>query len=200
MAEHEFRAFFSYAHHDADTDPALIDDFTKELEGRVTSNLVNARFAIWHDEDRLRTGDRWNRTIEDELRRADVMIVLLTPRWINSDYCRKEYALFEEAETSRGAGEFVAPILARPLEQQERHLTREQRDILDKIKQRQYFPAKVTDFLRMSKARRNTEIEKIADDIVRMIDRLRDHSQPNTPDRDMVQGGTHTGGISARLA
>jgi hypothetical protein len=97
----EFKGFFSYAHHDAQTDAGLIADFTKELERRVTAKFVNAKFLIWRDKDQLRTGVRWDPTIEAELRAADVLIVLLTPQWIGSDFCRREYTIFEDVEASR---------------------------------------------------------------------------------------------------
>src|SRR5580693_5684456 len=142
MAEHRtFNGFFSYAHHDAEIDPSLITDFTSQLEGRVGSKLTNARFAIWRDKEGLRTGARWNEKIETELRRADVLILLLTPRWIESDYCRREYTVFEGVEASREIGEYVAPILARPISQQEKHFTPEQKDVHDRIANRQYFKA-----------------------------------------------------------
>src|SRR5215475_12294448 len=102
MSEQEiFRGFFSYARDDGETDPGLVTALTTELEGRVNLRLVNARFVIWRDAERLKAGERWDETIDGELRRADVLIALLTPRWIGSEYCRKEYALFEELEASR---------------------------------------------------------------------------------------------------
>ena len=71
MAQHEiFKGFFSYARHDAETDPGLITALTIELERRVNAKLVNAQFVIWRDKERLSTGERWNETIEDELRSA----------------------------------------------------------------------------------------------------------------------------------
>ena len=164
MAEPKlFKGFFSYAHDDAKTDPRLISELTTELERRVNAKLIAARFAIWCDKEQLRTGHRWDPRIEAELRDANVLIVLLTPRWIDSDYCRKEYAVFEETEPS--VGEYVAPILARPIEPQEKHFTTEQREIYSRIRHRQFFHAIATDFLKLSPARRNAEIEKIADDI-----------------------------------
>lgn len=186
MAEvREFKGFFSYAHHDAKTDTGLIPDFTRRLEDRVNARLVNAQFLIWRDNDQLRTGDRWDRKIEAELRASDVLIVLLTPQWIGSDYCRREYTIFEGVEASRAVGDFVAPILARPVEQQETHFTQEQRDIFVSIQQRQYFEADATDFLKLPRARRNAKIDKIAEDIFRMIETLRTggttYPVPNPP-------------------
>lgn len=104
MAEHRtFQGFFSYAHHDAETDPKLIEALNVELERRVTARLVNEKFVIWRDIDKLRTGTIWNPAIEDAVRASDVLIVLLTPRWITSDYCRREYAIFRQAEDARVA-------------------------------------------------------------------------------------------------
>jgi len=172
MVEHAtFNGFFSYAHHDAEIDPSLIADFSSGLEGRVDSRLTNARFAIWRDREDLRTGERWDDKIEAELRRAHVLIVLLTPRWTESNYCRKEYSIFEDIEGSRGVGEYVAPILARPMGQQEKYFTPAQKDIYTSIAKRQFF--KAVDFLNLARPRRNAEIDKMADDIAGMIDRLR---------------------------
>jgi hypothetical protein len=166
-----FNGFFSYAHYDANTDPSLIKDFTDRLEGRVGERLTNARFRVWRDERGLRTGERWNDKIEAELHRAHVLIVLLTPKWIESDYCRKEYCLFEGAEASRGIGEYVAPVLARAVEQQEKYFTPEQKDVYARMRTRQFF--KATNFIKLSRAQRNTAIEEMADNIAGMIDRLR---------------------------
>jgi hypothetical protein len=185
MAEHQtFTGFFSYANHDAKTDPGLITAFTRQLEYSINAKLANARFQIWRDKDGLRTGERWSDTINDELRRAAVLIVLLTPRWIESEYCRKEFAVFAEVEASRRVGDYVAPILARPIEQQKKHLTPAQLDVLARIADRQYFKAIANDFLTLTEAQRIAEIDKVADDIAGMIDRLR--SLARMPARSVI--------------
>jgi formylglycine-generating enzyme required for sulfatase activity len=166
MAEQEnFKGFFSYARHDGETDPALIAALTTDLGRRINARLVNARLTIWLDTERLKAGERWDETIDGELRSADVLIVLLTPLWIGSEYCRKEFTLFEELETSRQIGHCVVPILARPIAQQKRRLTPEQRDIFDRINQRQHFQALAMDFLKLPSARRNSAaiIERLSD-------------------------------------
>jgi hypothetical protein len=174
MPEHKvFKGFFSYSHHDAETDPALIPAFTQALENRINAKLTNARFSIWRDRERLRVGDRWSTRIEDELRRTDVLIVLLTPRWVESDYCRKEYTIFEEVEVGREVGEYVAPILARTIERQKGYFTAEQQAIYERIASRQHQVAIAAEFLKLSDGDRTALIDQIADDIEGMIDRLR---------------------------
>jgi formylglycine-generating enzyme required for sulfatase activity len=179
MAEQEiFKGFFSYARDDGETDPLLITALTTELERRVNARLVNAQFAVWRDTERLRVGERWDDAIGGELRRADVLIVLLTPRWIGSEYCRKEFTMFEELDASRRVEQCVVPILARPIAQQEKRLTPEQRDIFGRINQRQHYQVLAVDFLRMSRARRNAEIDKLAEHIARIIGQLSDLPRP----------------------
>jgi hypothetical protein len=175
VPEHRvFKAFFSYAHHDAKTDPALLQAFSAALEDRVNAKILNARFVIWRDKDDLRTGDRWDAKIEAELRAADVMIVLLTPRWVESEHCRKEYAIFEEIEATRKVGDYVVPILVRTIKRQERYFTQDQRNVYERVLFRQYQAAIATDFLKLSEADRTAIVDKIADDIEGMIERRRD--------------------------
>jgi len=179
MPDHNvFKGFFSYSHHDAITDPDLATMFTEDLENRINAKLANARFVIWHDKEGLRTGNRWNDKIEAEIRSSDILIVLLTPRWIESDYTRKEYSIFKELEMSRQIGDFIvpdciAPILIRSIDRQEKHLTAEQREIYDDIKERQYMKCIVTSLLEYNEAERSILIDKIADDIEGIIERLR---------------------------
>jgi formylglycine-generating enzyme required for sulfatase activity len=182
MADDEiFKGFFSYSHDESKSNPGLIKAMTEDVENHVSLGLINARFKICEDK-KLFIGEYWDETIDSEIRSSDILIVLLTLHWIESDYCRREYAVFEEVEASRQANECVAPILARRIdEQQERHLTPEQRDVLDSISRRQYFEAEATEFLKLPRARREAEIEKIAGGIVKMIEKLRDLPRPPQP-------------------
>jgi TIR domain len=180
MSKHNtYKGFFSYSHHDAETDPGLVKAFTTLLEDRVNAKLANARFKIWRDEEGLRTGDTWNEKLEAQLKASDVMIVLLTPRWIESEYCRKEYIIFEEIEFKREVGEYVVPILARTIEKQEKYLTAGQREVYKRIASRQYLKAIVTEFLKLKKSDRTSLIDKLVDDLEGMVERRR-AVQPKT--------------------
>jgi hypothetical protein len=172
-----FNGFLSYSSHDADTDPGILEAFTKGLERRINAKLANARFIIWRDTEGVGTGDKWNATIEAALLRADVFIVLLSPRWIESTFCRNEYRFFEEkVESKITVGEYVAPILIRSVERQKGFLTSEQYEVYASMMRRQYFKANAIDFLRLRSAQRVAEIDLLADNITGMIHRLRDPS------------------------
>ena len=146
MAEIEsFQGFFSYACHDADTDPKLVEALTIRLEKRVSGKLTNARFSIWRDANNLRTGDRWDHRIGDAVRASHVFIILLTPKWYESLYCRKEYQIFQEVEVALQTvedgfqvGEYVVPLLARPIDRQVENFDQAQKEVYDSLKTRQY--------------------------------------------------------------
>lgn len=168
-----FRGFFSYAHLDAEVDPDLVEALTIRLEKRVTAKLLNARFEIWRDINALRAGARWDRSIEEAVRTSDTLIILMTPSWIASDYCRMEYIIFEEVEAARGDGEYIVPILVRTVEDYEHHLLPEQRPVYERVRERQYFEVLAVNFLTLNDRERNKAIDRIADDIVGVIERRR---------------------------
>jgi hypothetical protein len=110
-----FKGFFSYSHSDAEVDPQIIEAFSLELEKRVDAKLVNARFEIWRDKENLRAGDYWDQRIESAIKSVDIFIVLLTPKWITSDYCCKEFEIFEKVESAHNSGGYTIPIYAREI-------------------------------------------------------------------------------------
>jgi hypothetical protein len=111
-----FKGFFSYSHSDAEVDPQIVEALSSELERRVDAKLVNARFEIWRDKEKLRAGDYWNERIEMAIISVHIFIILLTPKWISSDYCRNEFEIFKKAESARNSGGYIIPIYARDIE------------------------------------------------------------------------------------
>src|SRR6266508_2463978 len=118
-AQRPMKAFLSYARQDAVADPRFVESLTSELEQRVNVRLPNSRFEIWRDTKRIRTGEWWSAQIEAALRESDILIVLLTPKWIGSTYCVKEFLFFEQLELARSVEDYVAgyvaPILGRKI-------------------------------------------------------------------------------------
>jgi TIR domain len=135
--------------------------------------LVNARFEIWCDKEKLHVGDRWDQGIEAAINSCDVFIVLLTPKWISSDYCRKEFEAFENIQSTRSSGGYVIPIYGRDIEGQAKYLETGQKDLLDRMKRIQYQRAIPRKFARLSADERIDLVEDIADSICAMLDRLR---------------------------
>lgn len=69
-------------------------------------------FEIWYDR-KLEAGMRWKEEIDQELAAADVILLLVSPDFLASEYCSYELdqAMLME-ETDRAA---VVPVLLRPV-------------------------------------------------------------------------------------
>lgn len=180
------QGFLSYAHFDLDTDPNLFEHLALQLERRVGARLLNADFKIWRDSEGIRTGDFWNPAIEAALAKSRVFIVILTPKWLESEYCRKEFEIFDEKESQIGPSEYIAPIEIRSLHDQTRYFTSEQKFIYDSIQLRQYKKIVPADFLRLPPDQRAALIDEISEDIAGMADRARQLEERRKREPDAV--------------
>ena len=169
-----FKGFFSYSHSDAAVDPHIVEAFSSELEKRVDANLVNASFEIWRDNEKLHAGDYWDQCIEKAIKSAHIFVVLMTPKWISSDYCRKEFETFESVEVARNSRGYVIPIYGRDIEKQAKYLETGQKELLDRMKRIQHQNVIPREFARLSRDERIDLIEGVAEPICAMPNRLRD--------------------------
>lgn len=70
--------FISYSH----ADEAIKKDLLKHLEPLKRINLVEA----WHDR-KLKAGEEWEKSISKQLESADIILLLVSIDFINSNYC-----------------------------------------------------------------------------------------------------------------
>lgn len=96
--------FISYAHID---DEALSDglkgwitEFHKALEVRL-SQLLGEEPRIWRD-SKLQGNDFFTPEIESQFQKLKIMISVVTPRYVRSEWCNKEVTLFYKAAKSTG--------------------------------------------------------------------------------------------------
>jgi hypothetical protein len=167
------QAFFSYAHHDAGTDPELVEAFSKDLERRVQSHLVDVKFQIWRDKLDMHTGDDWNEGIEQAIRSSDLFIALVTPRWLASSVSQKEFRLFCDLEREAAAGPSIIPLIVRDVEQEKAQFDNEQAAIFNDLQRRQYRKVLATDFRNLTLDQRIMLVENVANDVYGMISRIR---------------------------
>lgn len=97
------KIFISYSHVDEAAKVALL----KHLKPLIRMNLIET----W-DDAQIRAGERWDKRISTELNSADLIILLISIDFINSEYCygiEMERALERDAEgTAR-----VLPVICR---------------------------------------------------------------------------------------
>lgn len=98
--------FVSYAHRD--------ERLREELDKHLSSLRRSAAIASWHDR-RICPGDDLDREVDQHLSSAEVVLLLISPDFINSDYC---YRREMRAALKRHADGLtrVIPIILRPVD------------------------------------------------------------------------------------
>lgn len=100
------KIFFCYAHEDI----LLLNRLKSHLSSMQRQRIID----VWHDRD-ISAGTEWERQISEQLNSAEVILLLVSPYFIASDYCySKEMKRAMERHESGEAR--VIPILLRPVQ------------------------------------------------------------------------------------
>jgi hypothetical protein len=105
LNNYENDIFISYAHIDnqplAEGQTGWITSFHKALEIRL-GQLLGAEPEFWRDESRLRGNDYYGESIIMHLPKVAVLVTVLSPRYIRSDWCLKEVEEFYQLAEKTG--------------------------------------------------------------------------------------------------
>lgn len=99
------KIFYCYAHEDR----ALRDELEKHLGALKRSG----RITTWYDRE-IAPGDEWENKIHERLNTADMVLLLVSPDFIDSDYC---WGIEMQRALARRQSEQIAvlPIILRPV-------------------------------------------------------------------------------------
>ena len=96
LPNYEDDIFISYAHNDnqalLEGQRGWIDNFHQALEKRLQVHL-GAKAKIWRD-PRLQGNDYFADALVEQIPRVAILVSVLSPSYINSEWCRKEMELF----------------------------------------------------------------------------------------------------------
>src|SRR5436309_328404 len=99
------KLFFCYAHED---EPLL-----NKLKSHLSPLQRQGLITVWYDRD-ISAGTEWNDEIDTHLRTADLILLLISPDFMASDYCYGiEMTRALERHKRREAR--VIPIILRPV-------------------------------------------------------------------------------------
>jgi TIR domain len=98
------RLFFSYSH----ADEALRDQLEKHLAALKHQGLI----STWHDR-RILAGQVFGEEIDEHLKSADVVLLLVTSDFLASDYCYKR-EMQQAMEQHADGTSVVIPVILRP--------------------------------------------------------------------------------------
>ena len=96
--------FFSYSHKDEE----LRDELEIHLSGLKRQNIISA----WHDR-RISAGEEFGSKISQYMEDADIILLLVSPYFINSDYCY-EIEMKRSMEKHELDEAIVIPVILHP--------------------------------------------------------------------------------------
>lgn len=98
--------FYSYAHED--------EPLRDELDTHLALLRRRGVIATWHDR-RLAAGDDWRGGIDAHLEQANLILLLVSPDFLASDYCY-DVEMKRALERHRRREAAVVPVIARPVD------------------------------------------------------------------------------------
>lgn len=78
MADGMVDLFYSYSHKD--------EELREQLDGHLALLRRRGVLRVWHDRE-ISAGDEWKSEIDSELERADIVLLLISADFLDSDYC-----------------------------------------------------------------------------------------------------------------
>ena len=107
MADEDVCIFLSYAHDDdltlssSEDEVGFVTFLDKMLELKLR-DLGATRAKIWIDRKRVSDGDLFDGAIDEGLYKAKLMLVIMSPNWMQRPYCRKELDAFCDLRKKAG--------------------------------------------------------------------------------------------------
>ncbi len=102
-------AFLSYAHTDDAHENGKLRLFADRLSGEVRLQC-GEEFLIFVDRKDLKWGQEWEQRIEHSLDGAAFLIPILTPGYLKSEACRKEFSRFLKREKDLKRTDLILPV------------------------------------------------------------------------------------------
>ncbi|HEY3275948.1 MAG TPA: DnaB-like helicase C-terminal domain-containing protein [Syntrophorhabdaceae bacterium] len=104
MAENKVKIFYSYSH----KDEVLRDELETSLAILKRQGLIET----WHDR-KIIPGKKWDREIDSNIHKADVILLMVSPDFIASDYCygKELNSALQRHDVGRSR---VIPLIIRP--------------------------------------------------------------------------------------
>jgi hypothetical protein len=102
------KAFISYTR-EKDKFEEIVSVFRARLENEM--QLRDREATVFQDANEISAGQRFPIEITKNIADSDVLVVLLSPAWLQSEWCRKEFDTFVTKEISEGREPRILPLL-----------------------------------------------------------------------------------------
>jgi hypothetical protein len=86
-----------------------VSAFRERLAVEVEMRLPGSR--VFQDKQHLLEGSHFPEALTAELQRSEVLLVLMSPAWLHSEWCRREFSTFTDDATDNARLHRILPVL-----------------------------------------------------------------------------------------
>ena len=86
-----------------------VTSFRERLESEV--NIRSPGSRVFQDTQHLKDGEHFPESIDKELKSSDLLLALVSPAWLESEWCRREFTLFTSDATDTVNLHRILPVL-----------------------------------------------------------------------------------------
>jgi hypothetical protein len=136
----EIVGFFSYSREDDESYKGRLSALREGIQHELSAQLGRSRtmFRLWQDKEAIAPGKLWESEIKTAIAQSVFFIPIVTPRAVNSEYCRFEFDAFLDRERALGRADLVFPILYVPVPALANEAQWRNHPVLSAIAKRQY--------------------------------------------------------------
>ena len=170
--------FLSYVHADDDYHDGMLTEFARAVE--KTCAYKSAPIELILDKDTLHWGDDWDERLQQEVERTTFLLAMVTNRYVASPACRKEFIQFRTKTRAAGYNGLLTLLVDAPnWDRMDLRADPTARLIRDTINQYQWLePETPFEDLEPGGRRFKRVARKVADELIRRIDRRKADSAP----------------------
>jgi formylglycine-generating enzyme required for sulfatase activity len=109
----EIVGFFSYSREDDAASDGSLSALRLVIQRELSAQLGRSRttFRLWQDQEAIAPGRLWESEIKAAVEQAVFFIPIVTPRAVNSHYCKFEFEAFLARENALGRTDLIFPLL-----------------------------------------------------------------------------------------
>jgi hypothetical protein len=136
----ELVGFFTYSREDDEAFQGMLSALRNSIQREPSAQLGRTKrtFRLWQDQVAIAPGKLWESEIKKAIDESVFFIPIVTPRAINSKYCKFEFESFFAREKAIGRNDVIFPILYISVAALENEAKWRDDVILSTIGQRQY--------------------------------------------------------------
>ncbi len=95
--------FWSYARQDEESARGKLSSLRARLQGELQQQYGRDQIRIFQDVAAIAPGDSWNRELHDAIQNSTFLVPIITPAFLESEWCCQEVRLFQAREAQLNA-------------------------------------------------------------------------------------------------